>query len=254
MSHENDSLTRLVPLLLAMGDDAWMIGHVGSEWLALAPDLEEDLAMNSIAQNDLGQALAYYTLVQELGGPDPDAAVYARAPADWRAAVLPARPRGDWAEWVVRRYLYETAGAVRRRALSQVSHPPLKSALERVENEVALQRAHANLLMEVLAGGGDESRRRTADALAASGPHWRELFQWGEMHEAWPYLAEDLDPARMEVEARAIVREDFGRWDLVLPRNLPDDPSPRRPARFPWFRAQIAALKEVRAMAPEAPW
>lgn len=248
------TIERLIPLITALGDDAWMIGHVGSEWLACAPDLEEDIAMSSVAQNDLGHAFAYYALIHEWGGKDPDAMVFARLAGDWRAAILPAHPRRDWAEWVVRRYLYEIAGEARRRALASVPDPSLRATLGRIGDETALQRVHIHRLMTVIADGGDFSRQRAEAALKACWPHWRELFAWGEEGAVWPTVASSLDPARMEAQGRAVVLEDFARWGWTVPPNLPDRPLPRRLGYFSWFRSQIARLQEVRLVAPDASW
>ena len=48
--------TRLALLLLAMADDEFVIGFSDSEWTGIAPMLEEDVAMSSLAQDELGHA------------------------------------------------------------------------------------------------------------------------------------------------------------------------------------------------------
>ena len=53
-----------------------------------------------------------------LTGGDPDAIAYDREPADYRHARLLDHGRGDWAMTIARRYLYETADAVRLEALA----------------------------------------------------------------------------------------------------------------------------------------
>ena len=53
-------------LLLAMADDEFVIGFSDSEWTGIAPLLEEDVAMSSLAQDELGHAQALYRLLAEL--------------------------------------------------------------------------------------------------------------------------------------------------------------------------------------------
>ena len=51
-----------------MADDEFVIGFSDSEWTGIAPLLEEDVAMSSLAQDELGHAAALYGLLGELTG------------------------------------------------------------------------------------------------------------------------------------------------------------------------------------------
>ena len=51
-----------------MADDEFVIGFSDSEWTGIAPLLEEDVAMSSLAQDELGHAAALYGLLAELTG------------------------------------------------------------------------------------------------------------------------------------------------------------------------------------------
>jgi ring-1,2-phenylacetyl-CoA epoxidase subunit PaaC len=64
--------TWLADLLLSMADDEFVIGFSDSEWTGIAPILEEDVAMSSLAQDELGHAAALYDLVAALTGSDRD--------------------------------------------------------------------------------------------------------------------------------------------------------------------------------------
>ena len=55
-------------LLRSMADDEFVIGFSDSEWTGIAPLLEEDVAMSSLAQDELGHAQALYGLLAELDG------------------------------------------------------------------------------------------------------------------------------------------------------------------------------------------
>ena len=51
--------------LLAFADDEHLIGQRHTEWIGLGPFLEEDLALASIAQDELGHAAGLYSLVTD---------------------------------------------------------------------------------------------------------------------------------------------------------------------------------------------
>ncbi len=65
-------------LLRSMADDEFVIGFSDSEWTGIAPLLEEDIAMSSLAQDELGHAQALYGLLAEITGTDADALAYDR--------------------------------------------------------------------------------------------------------------------------------------------------------------------------------
>ena len=75
-------------LLLSMADDEFVIGFCDSEWTGIAPLLEEDVAMSSLAQDELGHAAALYGL---LGDARPTAG-RRRHRLRPRAGRLPPRP------------------------------------------------------------------------------------------------------------------------------------------------------------------
>ncbi len=66
-----------------------------------------------IAQDEIGHAKAWYELLAELTDDDPDRIAFGRDPDAYRHAALMNHPRTDWAFTVARRFLYETADAVR---------------------------------------------------------------------------------------------------------------------------------------------
>ena len=55
----------LAGLIASMADDEFVIGFSDSEWTGIAPLLEEDVAMSSIAQDELGHAAALFGRRQE---------------------------------------------------------------------------------------------------------------------------------------------------------------------------------------------
>src|SRR3982750_674886 len=90
--------------LLEIADDELVLGWRDSEWTGIAPVLEEDVALSSIAQNEIGPARAIYQLLSE----DADALAFDRDPAEYRCSQLvELRFVPDWARTIARRVLYE---------------------------------------------------------------------------------------------------------------------------------------------------
>ncbi|HEY7735947.1 MAG TPA: 1,2-phenylacetyl-CoA epoxidase subunit PaaC [Candidatus Limnocylindrales bacterium] len=158
-------------LLLAMADDEFVIGFTDSEWTGIAPMLEEDVAMSSLAQDELGHAQALYRLLAELveDGRDADAFAYDRPPEGSYHARLLDHPRGDWANTIARRYLYETADDVRLEALSDGGWRPLADLVAKVRREERYHLMHIAAWLERLAERSGEPRERLVAALEKLG-------------------------------------------------------------------------------------
>src|SRR2546426_2323775 len=155
-----------------MADDESVIGFSDSEWTGIAPILEEDVAISSLAQDELGHAQALYRLFAEVvaDGRDDDAVAYDRPPEGYLHARLLDHGRGDWAATIARRFLYETADAARLEALAESSYEPLRELVDKIRREERYHLLHVEAWLERLAEGEGEPRRRLTAALDAMAP------------------------------------------------------------------------------------
>jgi ring-1,2-phenylacetyl-CoA epoxidase subunit PaaC len=167
-----------VDFLLAMADDELVLGWRDSEWTGIAPFLEEDVALSSIAQGEIGHARALYELAAAELGTTPDELAFDRAPAEYRSAPLvELRFVPDWARTMARRWLYETADAIRVEGLKGAADPALAGLAEKMEREEQYHRMHAEMWAARLR---EEPRFRAA------------------IEELWPYALGLLDGERRE--------------------------------------------------------
>jgi ring-1,2-phenylacetyl-CoA epoxidase subunit PaaC len=166
----------LVDLLRSMADDEFVIGFSDSEWTGIAPLLEEDVAMSSLAQDELGHAAALYKLLGEQTGKDADAIAYDREPDAYRHCRLLDHGRGDWAMTIARRYLYDSADGVRLEGLVDGSWAPLADLVGKLVREERYHQMHASVWLDRLARGGEEARSRLLAALTTLGPDSATVF------------------------------------------------------------------------------
>lgn len=173
----------LVSLLTALADDELVLGHRHSEWTGFAPHLEEDVAFSSIAQDEIGHAAAYYSLVGQLTGDDPDALALGREVLDYRNAILCERPNDDWAYTLVRHWLYDHADALRLEALEGSADPNLAALATKIRREERYHLIHADSWMKRIARGPVEGRTKLADAVGKAFPETFGLFEPFEQEE-----------------------------------------------------------------------
>ena len=189
--------------LLAIADDELILGWRNSEWTGIAPDLEEDVAFSSIAQNEIGHARALYELAAAELGTTADELAFDRSPEEYRSAPLVQLRRLEWARTIARHWLYETADEIRLAALKASDDPDIAGLAAKMGREEAYHRMHAEMWVDRLLAT-DEGRARLEEAV----------------EELWPYALGVLDDAlRPELVARAQDK---------LGRTLPEvEPIPR---------------------------
>jgi ring-1,2-phenylacetyl-CoA epoxidase subunit PaaC len=246
----------LALLLLSMADDEFVIGFSDSEWTGIGPILEEDVAISSLAQDELGHAQALYRLFVEVvaDGRDADAVAYDRPPEGYLHARLLDHPRGDWAMTIARRWLYDTADAARLEALAGSSHRPLAELVAKLRREERYHLMHVDAWLDRLAGGGPAARDRLVAALETLGP------------DAGTVLAPL--PGEPALVRHGILGEPFAaieaRWRAItsirlvglgLPALPPTrDPEHARTAHSDAFRALHAEFTMVRRSEVGATW
>jgi ring-1,2-phenylacetyl-CoA epoxidase subunit PaaC len=234
----------LAELLLTMADDELTIGYWDSEWTGIAPMLEEDVAMSSISQDEIGHAAALFGMLGELTGRDPDEIAYGREAAAFRHAPLLDHPRTDWAFTIARRFLYETADAARLEAVTESSHAPLAQLAAKMRREERYHLLHVDAWLRRLATSGEDARARLAGGLAALGTDAMGVL--GPLDAEEVLLAAGFLPEPMRtIRARWLERVTPMLVELELP--VPEgDPAPggrlRHGSDFAWLHGEMTTV------------
>jgi ring-1,2-phenylacetyl-CoA epoxidase subunit PaaC len=149
-----------------MADDEFVSGFTDSEWTGIAPLLEEDVAMSSISQDELGHARALYELLATVldDGRDADALAYDRRPSEFRHCRLLDHARGDWADTIARRFLYELADEARLASIGD-GYSPLSDLVSKLRREERYHRLHVVAWIERLARSSGAARQHLERAL-----------------------------------------------------------------------------------------
>jgi ring-1,2-phenylacetyl-CoA epoxidase subunit PaaC len=244
-------------LLFALADDDFVLGFADSEWTGIAPHLEEDVAMSSMAQDELGHASAYYGLLADLLESDPDRLAYDRPAEAFRHCRLVDHGRGDWARTMTRRWLYDTANSVRLEVLAGSSDAALAELVGKVRREETYHLAHGEAWLERLACRAGEPRQRLAEALELVGPDAASVLA--------PLAGEPilLEAGLLPVGGAELTSRWLARIEPVLERlglRLPPaaaaslDPSTARSEHGLAFTWLWSELTSVRSLDPVATW
>jgi ring-1,2-phenylacetyl-CoA epoxidase subunit PaaC len=245
---ELDAGTRdaLAELLLTMADDEFVLGFWDSEWTGIAPILEEDVAMSSVSQDEIGHAKALYELLAELTGGNADQIAFGRPADGYRHAALMNHPRTDWAFTIARRFLYEHADAVRLESLAASSYQPLADLVVKMRREETYHLLHFDLWLRRLSEGSDESHARLAAAIERLWPDAQAVFAplVGEAClVAARILPDSLETLRGRWLERIRPRLEAARLPALAAAGMPDsDGRTRRTNDFAWLHGEFTMV------------
>ena len=259
--------------LLAFADDEHLMGQQHTEWIGVAPFLEEDLAFSSIGQDELGHAALLYELVLELDGTEPteeavDALAYRREGDEYRSCHLVERHTLDWSETLVRHWVYDTLETMRWQSVADSSLPKLRAVAGRALQEEAFHRLHADALLDRLLPSPG-ARRRILDGLDAVRPLVPGLCEAvdGETEAirlgvSARSIADILDPLNLAIEDRflrsrggeANAGSPMGERAVGVAADGERNDQRRRTSRSADFEPLMARMREVLDFDPEARW
>jgi ring-1,2-phenylacetyl-CoA epoxidase subunit PaaC len=164
--------------LLRHADRAMILAQRLTEWIAHAPDLEEDMALANLGLDLLGQARSLYTLAgeREGAGRTEDDFAYLRPADDFRSPALVEQPNGDFAATIVRQFLHDAYAIEWWTARVDGPDPAVGALAAKVVKETTYHLRYSRGWLVRLGDGTDESHRRMTAAVEAMWPFVDDLF------------------------------------------------------------------------------
>lgn len=171
-----DERAAVEALLYAMADDEYVLADRYTDWQVRGPTLEADISIANVAQDELGHARLWYDLLEDFGYTESEL-IWERPPEAFRHATLVERAfeEGDWADLLVRAYLYDTYEHLLLESLVDSTYPRIADRVGKVRAEESYHRDHAQSWLERLCETR-EARRRVQTALDRLFPHALTLF------------------------------------------------------------------------------
>jgi ring-1,2-phenylacetyl-CoA epoxidase subunit PaaC len=184
---------------LRLGDDALIAAQRTAEWIAAAPQLEEDVALGNIGLDQLGQArslLQYAGQVEGAGRTEDDLA-YFRDERDFFNLQLCELPNGDFGHAMARLLYFATYQHLLYEQVLKSADETLAGVAGKAVKEVAYHVDHATQWVLRLGDGTEESHRRMQAGLDALWPYTAEMFASDPLVQR---LDVAVDPAGLEEE------------------------------------------------------
>jgi ring-1,2-phenylacetyl-CoA epoxidase subunit PaaC len=209
----------LAAYCLMLGDDALIMSHRLQQWLARAPELEEDTALANIALDLLGSARLLLTRAgaADGSGRSEDDFAYGRGEREFRNVRLAEVADADFAGLMARLLTFATWRLALLSRLRSSADPVLAAVAAQGVRELTYHRDYAAQWVIRLGDGTDYSRQRMQAALAAVAPLVPELFQTSAVEERLTEAHVAVRPADVRSEFDAVIGRVLAEADLDWP-------------------------------------
>jgi ring-1,2-phenylacetyl-CoA epoxidase subunit PaaC len=172
--------------LLRLGDTALVLGQRLTEWVGKGPAMEEDMALANTALDLIGQARMWFACAGETEGKGrtEDDFAYLRDAHEFRNMLLVEQPNGDYADTLMRQYLFDSWHLPLLTSLTASSDERIAGIAEKASKEVTYHLRRSAGLVVRLGDGTPESHRRMQRALDDLWMYTGELFSADEVDQA----------------------------------------------------------------------
>jgi ring-1,2-phenylacetyl-CoA epoxidase subunit PaaC len=249
-------LPPLATYALRLGDDALILAQRMGEWIASAPQIEEDVALGNIALDLLGQARTLLTYAGEVegAGRSEDDLAYLREERAFLNLHIVEQPGGDFGVTMARLLFFSTYQLGLYDRLQHSSDPTLAGVAGKAVKEVAYHRDHATQWVLRLGDGTQESHRRMQAGLAAMAPFVDEMFTGDGLEQSLSSAGVAVDVPTLREEWDRYVGSVLREATLEPPETTWTARGGRRGIHSEHFGHLLAQLQHLHRSHPGASW
>jgi ring-1,2-phenylacetyl-CoA epoxidase subunit PaaC len=209
--------TQLLDYTLHLADSNLILSQRNAEWCGHGPILEQDIAITNISLDLLGQARNFYQYAATLIGGEAteDSLAYLRKEREFKNHLLVEQPNGDWAQTIVRQFLFSNYQYLLYQQLQNHKDEQLAAIAAKALKEVSYHLRWSSEWVIRLGDGTEESHQRMKKAID-------ELWRYaGELFTSADYEKETgIDVSLLKEEASNKIKEVFDEAGLIIPENV----------------------------------
>lgn len=202
--------------ILSLADTTLILSQRNSEWCGHGPVLEQDIAITNISLDLLGQSRNFYQYAAALiGNTDEDKLAYLRTEREFKNLLLVEQPKGDWAQTILRQFLFSQFQYFLFQQLQQSNDEQLNAIVEKALKEVSYHVRWSSEWVIRLGDGTAESHQRMINAN-------EELWRYtGEMFAPASYeTGMNIDLALVQDQWNKKVKDIFDEATVSIPEKV----------------------------------
>ncbi len=242
--------------LVRAGDNGLVLGQRLVALIGHAPILEEELGIANVALDLLGHARMWLSAACELEGDGrtEDDLAYFRSAAEFRNALLVEQPNGNFADTIVRQFLFDAWHVRALGAWSASSDERIAAIAGKALREARYHLTRSGDWVVRLGDGTETSRERTQAALAQLWPYAGELFVSDDVDR--DLAARGIAPAPEDLREQWLhdVQAVFARATLAVPEDAWTPAGGKRGLHSEHLSYLLAEMQSLRRSVPGERW
>lgn len=241
--------------ILKIADDTLILGQRLAEWCGKGPYLEEDIALTNIALDYLGQSNLFYEYATQFHeGKSVDDLAFLRYEHEYLNAQLVEFPNGDYAQTVLKVYLFSVYYKNLLSQLKNSSDEQLVALAEKSLKEVRYHYMHTKSWLEIFGNGTEESLQRLEKALSNLWEYTGSLFD--EVDNENHLVDLNIVPSSENVKQEwlRVIAEDFEIFNLQIPESNFMQKGSRKGIHTEYFGYILCELQYMQRAYPGCAW
>ncbi len=246
----------LYKYVLALGDDALILGQRLSQWAYKGPFLEEDIALSNISLDMFGRANLFLEYAATLKGNDvtADDLAFKRNEREFSNHIICEQPNGNFADTMVRQFFLDAFYKLFLQKLTKSKDEQLSAIAQKSIKETTYHLRHSSKWIIRLGDGTVESHAKVQSAIDNLWMFTNELFEMNEIDNEMLEQKIGVDCSKLKIEWDKIINEILSEATLNRPEDANMPTGGRQGIHTEHLGHLLSDMQYLQRAYPDATW
>ena len=246
----------LYKYVLALGDDALILGQRLSQWAYKGPFLEEDIALSNISLDMFGRAnlLLEYAATLKGNGTTSDELAFKRNEREFSNHIICEQPNGNFADTMVRQFFLDAFYKLFLQKLTNSKDDQLSAIAQKSIKETTYHLRHSSKWIIRLGDGTVESHAKVQSAIDNLWMFTNELFEMNEIDNEMLEQKIGVDCSELKIEWDKIINEVLSEATLNRPEDANMPTGGRQGIHTEHLGHLLSDMQYLQRAYPDATW
>ncbi len=246
----------LYKYVLALGDDALILGQRLSQWAYKGPFLEEDIALSNISLDMFGRAnlLLEYAATLKGNGTTSDELAFKRNEREFSNHIICEQPNGNFADTMVRQFFLDAFYKLFLQKLTNSKDEQLSAIAQKSIKETTYHLRHSSKWIIRLGDGTAESHAKVQAAIDNFWMFTDELFEINEIDKEMVKEKIGVDCPSIKAEWDKIIDDVLSEATLIRPEDTHMTTGGREGIHTEHLGHLLSDMQYLQRAYPDATW
>jgi len=246
----------LYKYVLALGDDALILGQRLSQWAYKGPFLEEDIALSNISLDMFGRANLLLEYAATLKGNDTtaDELAFKRNEREFSNHILCEQPNGNFADTMVRQFFLDAFYKLFLQKLTNSKDEQLSAIAQKSIKETTYHLRHSSKWIIRLGDGTVESHAKVQSAIENLWMFTNELFEMNGIDNEMLEQKIGVNCSKLKIEWDKIINEVLSEATLNRPKDANMPTGGREGIHTEHLGHLLSDMQYLQRAYPDATW